>query len=182
MKGRMDRPRRACACCKGLRGMGQKEVILDHLSKHGSITSDEAFELYGVYRLSARIGEIREDAKLTIKAERCVGRHRSLIVRYVLEGNAGDDQKGVFRMTRDELIKELLREKCQCGKRKMANMTFCSKCYHRLPKPLQNALYRQLGKGYEQAREEAGEYLRRELPKAPEAREAEGRLPSEIVN
>jgi len=158
--------------------MGQKEAILDHLKKRGSITRDEAFELYGVYRLSARIGEIREDTGLKIKAERCEGRHGKPIVKYVLEkGDSRGGQKGVFRMTSKEMIKELMSEKCQCGKKKMSNMTFCSRCYHRLPKWLKNGLYKQMGEGYEQARERAGEFLNREMsPKTPKEEAEEQRV------
>lgn len=39
---------------------GSKVRILDHLKKHRTLTSMEAFELYGITRLSARIKELRE--------------------------------------------------------------------------------------------------------------------------
>lgn len=62
-------------------------------------------------------------------------------------------------LTRDELVAELASMKCQCGKKKMPPMTFCSGCYHKLPKPLRNALYLKIGHGYEGARKRAGEIL-----------------------
>lgn len=37
----------------------QASVVLAHLRKHGSITSMEAFELYGVTRLSAVVFNLR---------------------------------------------------------------------------------------------------------------------------
>ena len=39
--------------------MTQNEMILQHLKEKGSITSAEAFTLYGVTRLSARIYDLR---------------------------------------------------------------------------------------------------------------------------
>jgi hypothetical protein len=36
-------------------------MILEHLKVHGSITQDEAKELYGVGRLSARMGNLKKD-------------------------------------------------------------------------------------------------------------------------
>ena len=39
--------------------MKQDELIKMHLEEHGSITSMEAFELYGCTRLSARIWNLR---------------------------------------------------------------------------------------------------------------------------
>ena len=37
-----------------------RELILMHMKKYGSITHDEADEEYGIKRLSARICELRE--------------------------------------------------------------------------------------------------------------------------
>ena len=39
---------------------GSKVRILEHLKKSGSITSMEAFQLFGITRLSARIKELRD--------------------------------------------------------------------------------------------------------------------------
>jgi len=38
----------------------QKEAVLNHLIKYGTITPDEAKEWYGYRRLAPRIGEIRK--------------------------------------------------------------------------------------------------------------------------
>lgn len=38
----------------------QEQAVLNHLKEHGSITSMEAFELYGCTRLSARIFDFRK--------------------------------------------------------------------------------------------------------------------------
>lgn len=43
--------------------MNQDELIKKHLKEHGSITSMEAFELYGCTRLSARIWNLRHKHK-----------------------------------------------------------------------------------------------------------------------
>lgn len=40
--------------------MTQNEAILKHLKEKGSITPLEALELYGCFRLSARIHNLRE--------------------------------------------------------------------------------------------------------------------------
>ena len=45
-----------------------RELILMHLKKYGSITQDEASEEYGIKRLSARICELR-DMGYPIKTE-----------------------------------------------------------------------------------------------------------------
>lgn len=39
--------------------MTQNEAVLKHIKTHGTITSMEAFELYGITRLSARISDLR---------------------------------------------------------------------------------------------------------------------------
>lgn len=41
--------------------MTQCEMILHHMKTHGSITTMEAFTLYGVTRLSGRIWELRKN-------------------------------------------------------------------------------------------------------------------------
>lgn len=40
--------------------MTQNEKILRHLQDHGEITPAEAYEDYGVYRLAARIADLRK--------------------------------------------------------------------------------------------------------------------------
>lgn len=41
--------------------MNRKEVILKHLRRHKYISSFQAFDLYGITRLSAVIFDLRED-------------------------------------------------------------------------------------------------------------------------
>lgn len=41
--------------------MTQKELVLRHMKDYGSISSFEAFQEYGITRLSARIHELRAD-------------------------------------------------------------------------------------------------------------------------
>lgn len=41
--------------------MSQKERILNHLKRYGSITSWESFEIYGATRLSAIIYNLKKD-------------------------------------------------------------------------------------------------------------------------
>lgn len=41
--------------------MTQKERILEHLKKYGSITTWESFELYGDTRLSDKIYQLKKD-------------------------------------------------------------------------------------------------------------------------
>ena len=40
--------------------MSQNEIILHHLTEKGGITAAEAQSRYGIYRLAARIGELRK--------------------------------------------------------------------------------------------------------------------------
>lgn len=44
--------------------MSQKSNILNHLKKHGEINVLQSLRLYGCYRLSARILELREDGHI----------------------------------------------------------------------------------------------------------------------
>lgn len=39
--------------------MTQSEKVLKHIQKHGSITQLEAYELYGIMRLGARIHDLK---------------------------------------------------------------------------------------------------------------------------
>ena len=50
-------------------------MIYDHIAKHGSITSTEAYEKYGIYRAASRIHEIRK-AGIGIHTERKKGKNR----------------------------------------------------------------------------------------------------------
>ena len=43
------------------------------------------------------------------------------------------------------------RRVCFCGGPKESGFSFCGVCYHMLPRPMQHALWRKAGHGYEQA-------------------------------
>lgn len=67
----------------------QTSEILEHLKKTGSITTKEAYDLYGCSRLSARIYDLKERGYL-IKPQICLGKTKygetSRYTRYVFEG------------------------------------------------------------------------------------------------
>lgn len=42
------------------RGMTQNEIVRAHLELNGTISTWDAFELYGITRLSARIADLKE--------------------------------------------------------------------------------------------------------------------------
>ena len=44
---------------------GNKEKIIEYIRKHGSITNAEAVHKLGIYRLSARIFEMKKDVHFT---------------------------------------------------------------------------------------------------------------------
>lgn len=50
-----------------------------------------------------------------------------------------------------ELVEELRGTSCVCGRAKASGNTFCGACYRRLPQDMRRALYRRLGRGYEEA-------------------------------
>ena len=55
--------------------MTQKEQVLNHIQKHGSITDMDAYNMYGICRLSARIHELRNDGH-SIETEFVKGKNR----------------------------------------------------------------------------------------------------------
>lgn len=54
---------------------GQSRALLEHLIEHGSITSKEAFELYGITRLSSHLWVFRKHG-YNIKTTRLRGTTR----------------------------------------------------------------------------------------------------------
>jgi len=60
-------------------------------------------------------------------------------------------------------IKEFASNECLCGKPKKRGFSFCYKCYMALPHDLKRGVYQQLGFGYEEAFDEACEYLQSEV-------------------
>jgi hypothetical protein len=55
--------------------------------------------------------------------------------------------------------KELSGKECQCGRVKRSMMSLCYGCYKKLPGHMQRDLYRKLGNGYEEAYDDAVEFL-----------------------
>lgn len=56
-------------------------------------------------------------------------------------------------------VSELESEECQCGKPKKSGYSFCYGCYSSLPFEMQQALWKRIGQGYEEAYEEAVQFL-----------------------
>lgn len=68
---------------------GSKVRILSHLEKSGSITSIEAFQLYGITRLAARIKDLRDlDYDIVTVMIDSVNRYGESVkyAKYVLKG------------------------------------------------------------------------------------------------
>jgi hypothetical protein len=49
--------------------------------------------------------------------------------------------------------------RCSCHKIKVVKQAFCGDCFHALPPAMQKALYKRLGKGFEQAYQAAKDWL-----------------------
>lgn len=68
--------------------MNQMLAVLNHLKEHGSITSMEAIQLYGVTRLADKIYQFRKQG-YNIKTVDCLGKTRfgntCRYAKYVLE-------------------------------------------------------------------------------------------------
>jgi hypothetical protein len=58
-----------------------------------------------------------------------------------------------------ELLKELIGAVCRCGSAKRPSQTFCRTCYNSLGRLQQLALYKTMGRGYEEAYAAAVEFL-----------------------
>ena len=58
-------------------------------------------------------------------------------------------------------LDELAGQTCHCGAAKQHNQTFCTTCYFNLPREMRPTLYKRMGRGYEEAVDEAKEVLRR---------------------
>jgi hypothetical protein len=67
----------------------QKEKILAYMKKGKGITQQEAVELFGCYRLSARIADLREDHTIITKTEPNKG--RGYHARYFLKEEEEDE-------------------------------------------------------------------------------------------
>ncbi len=69
--------------------MTQNEAVLEYMREHGSITPQEALNVLGCFRLSARIFELREQGYL-IRAEYKPFKARSGKRGYYAEYSFGD--------------------------------------------------------------------------------------------
>lgn len=69
--------------------MTQKDLILQHLQEHGKITDLEAYKLYAIRRLGARIWDLRADGhKIRTKNTKEKNRfgQETHFATYILEG------------------------------------------------------------------------------------------------
>lgn len=69
--------------------MTQKEAVLRHLQEHGMITDLEAYKLYAIRRLGARIWDLRADGyKIVTKNTKEKNRfgQQTMFATYVMEG------------------------------------------------------------------------------------------------
>lgn len=67
--------------------MTQKEMILQHLKRHGSITPKDAIDNYGIMRLGARIYDLKSEGyKIVTETEHGINRFGRPIAyaRYLL--------------------------------------------------------------------------------------------------
>lgn len=66
------------------------------------------------------------------------------------------------------ILEDFLGMKCAgCGGMKRSKMSHCGRCYHKLPRDMQSALYKRFGEGYEAAFTASTEWLRaRRLPES----------------
>lgn len=67
--------------------MSQNEKVLRHLRTHGSITTMDAFLIYGITRLSARISDLKaQGVEITSQTEKARNRDGRVVYfdRYML--------------------------------------------------------------------------------------------------
>lgn len=70
--------------------MTQCEMVLDHLKTVGGITAAEAMQQYGIYRLAARIADLKKRGHgITTRSEKSVNRFGKEVryERYFLSDN-----------------------------------------------------------------------------------------------
>lgn len=72
----------------------QTSVVLAHMQEHGSITSMEAFELYGITRLSAKVFALRalgHDIETKRESTRNRFGHKVSYARYTIKEESNED-------------------------------------------------------------------------------------------
>jgi hypothetical protein len=74
-----------------------------------------------------------------------------------------------------QILQDLDGETCLCGEKKERGNSFCRPHYYKLPTHKRRALYRRVGRGYEQAFEDAAKILGI-WPEAPTPEPQEQRL------
>ena len=88
--------------------ISQKDLVKNHLLNHGSITSWEAIQKYGITRISAVIFKLREEGlkieSVPMKNENRYG-EITHFVKYTMEG-----QENVMENYKLEKLKEYLNE------------------------------------------------------------------------
>ncbi len=62
----------------------QEDKVLEHMRRHGSITSMDAFEMYNITRLSAKIFNLREEG-YRIDTIRETSKNGTTYGRYILK-------------------------------------------------------------------------------------------------
>lgn len=73
------------------------------------------------------------------------------------------DKRAMTQEQRDRIwyIKEFKGNECTCGQTKRSRSSFCYACFKSLPRTYQMALYQKMGDGYEEAYEDAVEWLKK---------------------
>lgn len=79
-----------------------------------------------------------------------------------VEGGGGQGKRAMSQEQRDRIwyIKEFKGNECACGKTKRERTAFCLSCFKLLPQTYKTALYQDIGAGYEEAYEDAIQWLR----------------------
>jgi predicted amidophosphoribosyltransferase len=67
------------------------------------------------------------------------------------------DSRSLTDIAWDELMSEVC---ANCGNAKRKKMSFCSKCYYKLPEEVRNNLYTAMSDGYAEIYDEAKELLK----------------------
>lgn len=56
-------------------------------------------------------------------------------------------------------LEQIKGDECLCGRTKKPRQAVCFTCWRRLPRDLQRRLYSRLGEGFEEAFDEAAQYI-----------------------
>lgn len=75
--------------------MSQNDAILNHLRQERTITALEALELYGSFRLAARIKDLREAGHIINTDRITVGKQKT-VAEYTLIKEAGTNKSEII--------------------------------------------------------------------------------------